>query len=71
MLLKKLGEKESKLVLQIVESYISRDLSKTSDLLATKADLANARADILKWMFVFWIGMLGSFLGNLKLIGVF
>jgi hypothetical protein len=24
--------------------------------LATKEDVANAKADMIKWMFIFWIG---------------
>ena len=28
-------------------------------IFATKADLANVRADLIKWMFIFWVGQIG------------
>ncbi|MBV6645196.1 MAG: hypothetical protein KI790_07090 [Cyclobacteriaceae bacterium] len=67
----KLGDKESKLLFQTIESKVDSDFSKAKDSLATKEDLANVKADIIKWMFIFWVGMLGSLLGILKLIGAF
>jgi hypothetical protein len=33
------------------------------DVLATKEDLANVKADIIKWMFIFWIGSVGVISG--------
>jgi len=37
--------------------------------LATKMDLAEVKADIIKWMFIFWVGQLGlifAFLNFMK-----
>jgi hypothetical protein len=30
------------------------------DVLATKSDLADMKDEIIKWMFIFWIGQLAS-----------
>ena len=37
------------------------------DILATKVDLANLKADIIKWMFLFWIGQLASLTAILQI----
>ena len=37
------------------------------DILAIKADLANLKADIIKWMFLFWIGQLASLTAILQM----
>lgn len=31
--------------------------------LATKEDLAKQKADIIKWMFIFWVGTIGVLSG--------
>lgn len=36
--------------------------------LATKEDLANLKAELIKWMFIFWIGQLASFIAIAKFI---
>lgn len=36
---------------------------KEKDVLATKEDLANVKSDIIKWMFIFWIGQIAVTLG--------
>lgn len=28
----------------------------TNDLLTCRTELANTRADLVKWMFIFWVG---------------
>ena len=56
----KLGEKEAKSLVEYVETRIDRKLDDKKDVLATKIDLANLKADIIKWMFLFWIGQLAS-----------
>ena len=67
---KKLGEKESKLLLQTIDSKISKDLDRSKDTLATtKSDLANLKADIIKWMFIFWAGTV-ALSGILKATGI-
>lgn len=33
---------------------------------ATKEDLSNVKADMIKWMFIFWIGQLAAILAIIK-----
>ena len=33
--------------------------------LATKVDLANTRTDLIKWMFIFWMGQIAIIAGLL------
>jgi len=35
---------------------------------ATKEDIANAKAEIIKWMFIFWIGQFASIVGIITAI---
>ncbi len=52
----KLGETEAKALTEYVETKVEKSLEKEKDILATKVDLAEAKSDIIKWMFIFWIG---------------
>ncbi|WP_310380994.1 hypothetical protein [Flavobacterium sp.] len=59
----KLGENEAKSLTEYVESKGERTFEKEKDVLATKEDLANVKSDIIKWMFIFWIGQIAVTLG--------
>ena len=50
----KIGELKTELKTEIAETK--------SEL---KAEIANIRADLIKWMFIFWVGQLGMILGIL------
>lgn len=59
----KLGEKEAKALTEYVENHVEKSLEKEIDRLATKEDLlkldvkiSDTKAEIIKWMFIFWIG---------------
>ena len=39
----------------------------SKDLFATKGDVANAKSDLIKWMFVFWIGQMAGSVALFKL----
>lgn len=59
----KLGEKEAKALTECVESHVEKSLEKEIDRLTTKEDLfkldvkiSDTKAEIIKWMFIFWIG---------------
>ena len=43
---------------EYVESKVEKSIDKEKDILATKVDLAEVKADIIKWMFIFWIGQI-------------
>jgi len=73
LLKSKLGEKEAGAFVEILERRVDRKFEENKDLLATKKDLADLRveiketkAEIIKWMFIFWIGQLASFIAIAK-----
>lgn len=38
------------------------------DILATKEDVANSKAEVIKWMFIFWVGQLAAFIAIAKFL---
>ena len=38
------------------------------DTIATKQDLAETKAEIIKWMFIFWIGQIATVIAIMKLL---
>jgi demethoxyubiquinone hydroxylase (CLK1/Coq7/Cat5 family) len=63
----KVGEKEARSLVEYVETRVEKKLAEKKDVLATKEDLANLKADIIKWMFLFWIGQLASLIAILQI----
>ncbi|MDO9288283.1 MAG: hypothetical protein Q7T83_05790 [Thermodesulfovibrionales bacterium] len=69
-----LPEAQAKAVAKAINIAIEADTERKKELLATKEDLANLRAelkedianvkaDIIKWMFIFWLGQIGVLTG--------
>jgi len=69
-----LPENQAKAVAKAINEAIEADTERKKDILATKNDLANLRAElkedianvkaeIIKWMFIFWIGQIGVMTG--------
>lgn len=65
----KFGERDTETVFEYFESAKSESISPKQvddrlkdfkDIFSTKGDLANVKSDIIKWMFIFWIGQLGA-----------
>ena len=55
--------------IQQAEADVGKDLRSVLEAqFATKADLANAKAELIRWMFVFWVGQVAVTVGLLKLI---
>ncbi len=50
-----------------IEDKIEDELENKSLMFATKEDVANAKADIIKWMFIFWIGQVITTFGFILL----
>ena len=53
-----------------INETISRKFEESKDVLSTKSDIAaleikmgDIRADMIKWMFLFWLGQIGVLLG--------
>jgi hypothetical protein len=66
----KIGENEAKALVEYVELKIDDKFEDNMDQLATKRDLQEVkteleikiekvRSDLIKWMFIFWIGQVG------------
>jgi len=70
----KLGEKEAKTLVEYIETKVDKKLDEKKDILATKQDIGSleikiekTRSDIIKWMFIFWIGQLASLMAILQI----
>jgi len=57
-----------------IDNKTERSVEATINTLATKDDIANvrkeigdAKADTIKWMFIFWVGQVGAMLAILLL----
>ena len=73
----KLGEKEAGAFVEILERRVDKKFEENKSILATKEDLARlegridakiseTKAELIKWMFIFWIGQLASFIAIAK-----
>lgn len=67
----KLGEKEAKALTKYAESQVVKSIEKEKSILATKEDIyelevkmSEMKSDIIKWMFIFWIGQIAVTLGT-------
>ncbi len=72
----RLGDKEASALVEIIETRVEKKFDENKNILATKEDLAKlevkiseAKSEIIKWMFIFVIGLFFS-LGGL-IIGLF
>ena len=63
-----LGEDEAAIVIDYFDSKTDKKILEKKDIFATKEDLANLKAEIIKWMFIFWIGQLGAIVALIKLL---
>ena len=50
---------EAEELVTFVKSEVKAEFDNKREILSTKEDLANVKADIIKWMFIFWIGQIG------------
>ena len=67
LLKEKLGEQEAQTLVEYVETRVVKEFDSKKDSLATKEDLANVRSDVIKWMFIFWVGQLAAMIAIAKL----
>ena len=70
----KLGNDTTEAMFKYIDNKTERSVEATIKTLATKDDLAKvkydlgkkiseAKADSIKWMFIFWVGQVGATLG--------
>ena len=65
--LNKQGEENKQSVIDIAEQRFEAKLTKETSLLREEMVRSDEsiRADIIKWMFIFWVGQIGVILGML------
>ena len=70
----KLGDKKAKSLVEYIEAKVDKKFEEKKDVLATKQDVANleikmekVKSDIIKWMFLFWVGQLASLIAILQI----
>ena len=74
----KIGEKEAKSLVEFVEIRVEKKFEEQMDEIATKKDLFQVKAeleitiekvrgDMIKWMFIFWVGQVSVTVGLILL----
>ena len=70
LLSEKLGSDTAEAMFKYIDNRTERSVEATIKTLAAKDDIANvrkeineAKADTIKWMFIFWIGQIAAILG--------
>ena len=61
-------EKQATKIAEAVETALETSDTTLLEKVATKTDLAETKAEIIKWMFIFWIGQFASIVGVLTAI---
>ena len=61
-------EKQATKIAEAVETALETSNATLLEKIATKSDLAGTKAEIIKWMFIFWIGQFTSIVGVLTAI---
>ena len=62
------GEKKASTVIEYLEGSISEKVDNKANHLATKEDLQKVKSEIIKWMFIFWVGTIGIMIAIIKLL---
>jgi hypothetical protein len=63
----KLGKETAENLTTFIEEKIRSEVDSKASILATKEDVANSRADVIKWMFIFWVGQVIATFGFILL----
>ncbi len=74
ILKERLGEKEAESLVDFVDAKLKENNDANSKILATKEDIAvtkaliaDTKAELIKWMFIFWIGQVAVTFGFILL----
>lgn len=59
----KLGETEASTIIEFIEEKAESKINSKKDIFLTKED----KTDMIKWMFIFWVGQLGAMIGLILL----
>ncbi len=63
----KLGKETAENLTIFIEEKIKSEVDTKASILATKENLANTKAEIIKWMFIFWVGQVIATFGFILL----
>jgi len=63
----KMGKETAENLTSYIEGRIKSEFDDRSQMLATKTDIAVAKTEMIKWMFIFWIGQIGATFGFILL----
>ncbi len=63
----KFGKETAENLISYIEAEIKSEVETKLKMLATKEDVANAKTDTIKWMFIFWIGQIAATFGFILL----
>lgn len=69
LLKSKIGEKEAEAFVEILEKKVDSKFEdgKTTIVSEIGSKISNSRADLIKWMFIFWIGQIAATFGFILL----
>jgi hypothetical protein len=67
LLSRKLDKETAENLTTFIEQKINAEVDDKTQILATKQDLSEAKADTIKWMFLFWIGQVVTTFGFILL----
>ncbi len=57
------SEEEAKVVFEYIEAKAEEKYQLHKDSLATKADIANSKVDLIKWMVGFFVAQMAAIIG--------
>lgn len=59
----KFEKDQAKIIAKAIDEAIGESVQQQATVLATKEDIANLKSELIKWMFIFWIGQIGILTG--------
>lgn len=67
LLSSKIGKESAESLTSYVEEKINEEVEDKTKVLATKIDLSETKSEMIKWMFIFWIGQMVTTFGFILL----
>ena len=64
----KLGDQVAQVVVESIKETVKEEVNNKKESLATKHDVSEVKAEIIKWMFIFWVGQMAATIAIIKLI---
>lgn len=63
----KIGKDSAESLTIYIEDKVKEELDNKIQVLATKADVAETKSELIKWMFIFWVGQVAATFGFILL----